>query len=731
MTVPWRLTAAAFLIVILQSCLPAAEPLRPKRASRAPVIDGVLDDAVWQEALSVTGFRTYAPDYGKPMMGDSKVYLAYDDDNLYFAFRCYDSDPGKIKTSIANRDNIERDDWICINFDTFFDHQAGYGLYVNPFGIQGDTRFTTVNEDIGFDLVWYSAGRIDSAGYTVEVRLPLGSLRFADKDTVMMGVIFERSISRNAERGTFPPLDPAYNESYASWLKQMYPIAYAGLKHRTLLELLPALTYSRKDDIEGGSMRSTEDKSELSFTGKYGITADLILDGTYRPDFSQVESDAGQVDVNLRYNPFYSEKRPFFQEGRESFQLAGTGISDLDPVQLVVHTRTIVSPVAGAKLAGKIGEEGTLAALYAADELPPELSAAGGKYNHFAVLRYKQAFGKDSYLGGLYAGVEQTAHHNRLGALDGQIRLTSSSLVEYNAMISRTKADGASPEETGHTLGLRYSYGTREIDYDMSFRDIAENFQADMGYITRTGILEGTALVRPKIYLSSDILRRIDVVLFTGQTKDRPSGLWETYNYLSVLHYLWGSFVVRGSYYYSTEIFRGERFRTDGFRVASQDQWTKELFATASYSRAKAVYYEYDPAKSPYQGTSNNVALSVIYQPADKLSGQFSFIYSNFRRDRDWEGIYDYPITRFRCTYQMNQYLFLRGILQYNNRYKQLLSDGLVSFTYIPGTVVYGGYGSLYQKIAWDENKGNYVENPGFLEIKRGFFFKTSYLWRL
>lgn len=731
MTLPVRLTAAACLIILLYSCPRAAEPLKPTRAVQAPVIDGVLDDAIWQEACSVTGFRTYAPDYGKPMLGDTKVSMAYDDDNLYFAFRCYDSEPGKIKTSIASRDNILRDDWVCINFDTFFDHQAGYGLYVNPFGIQGDTRFTTVNEDLGFDLVWYSAGRIDSEGYTVEIQLPLASLRFADKDTVMMGVIFERCISRNNERGTFPPLDPAYNESYASWLKQMYPLAYVGLKHRTLLELLPALTYSRKYDIDGGNLRSVENKSELSFTAKYGITADLILDGTYKPDFSQVESDAGQVDVNLRYNVFYSEKRPFFQEGRESFQLAGTAVSDLDPVQLIVHTRTIVSPIAGAKLAGKIGEENTLAALYAADELPPEISVAGGKYNHFTVLRYKRAFGKDSYLGGLYAGVEQTDHHNRLGALDGQIRLTPSSLVEYNAMISKTKADGASPEETGHTLGLRYSYGTREIDYDVSFRDIAENFQAEMGYITRPGVLQGTVLVRPKFYFSSDILRRIDVALFTGQTKDKPSNLWETYNRFSLMNYLWGSLLLKAGGEYSTEIFRGERFLTGGADVVAQAQWTKELFAGASYSRTKAVYYEYNPAKRPYQGTSNNVSVGVTYQPTEKLNGQFSFIYSNFRRDSNWDRIYDYPITRFKCTYQMNQYLFLRGILQYNNRYKQLLTDGLVSFTYIPGTVIYGGYGSLYQKIAWDENRGNYGASPDFLEVKRGFFFKTSYMWRL
>ncbi len=104
-------------------------------------------------------------------------------------------------------------------------------------------------------------------------------------------------------------------------------------------------------------------------------------------------------------------------------------------------------------------------------------------------------------------------------------------------------------------------------------------------------------------------------------------------------------------------------------------------------------------------------------------------MYSDFTRQSDGQKIYDYPVARVKLTYQLNKYLFFRGITEYNKFRKQLLTDFLASFTYIPGTVVHLGYGSLYQRIKWDN--GNYVDSDRFLETTRGFFFKMSYLWRM
>jgi len=292
---------AIFFIGLSATSQEKFQPLIPFKTDIPPVIDGILDDPVWQKALHETGFKTYHPDYGIDMAENSIVYYAYDQENIYFAFRCFDSQPDKIKASVNSRDKIHTDDWICINLDSFNDQQSLYAFYCNPVGIQGDSRFEGGKEDFSVDVVWYSAGRIDDKGYTVELKIPFKSIRFSYKELVEMGVIFERKIGRRSEAGTYPPLDPAQGPNF---LTQTRPIIFHDIKHYTLLEVLPAVTYSQRSSREEEKLMTAQGVGDLSLTAKYGITSHLVLDGTYNPDFSQVEADAGQVDFNLRYALF-------------------------------------------------------------------------------------------------------------------------------------------------------------------------------------------------------------------------------------------------------------------------------------------------------------------------------------------------------------------------------------------------------------------------------------------
>jgi hypothetical protein len=117
------------------------------------------------------------------------------------------------------------------------------------------------------------------------------------------------------------------------------------------------------------------------------------------------------------------------------------------------------------------------------------------------------------------------------------------------------------------------------------------------------------------------------------------------------------------------------------------------------------------------------------YQPSEKFNWTLTFTYSDLFRDADKEKVYDYTIVRNRLIYQLNKYLFFRAIVEYNSYRKQLLTDLLASFLYIPGTVIQLGYGSIYEKIRWQDE--TYVNSDRFLETRRGIFFKASYLWRL
>jgi hypothetical protein len=701
----------------------AQEELKPYRTETPPVIDGRLDDITWKNALFVQNFKTFAPDYGKDGTERTTAYAAYDNDNLYFAFYCYDNEPSKIKSSVGNRDNIRSDDWVCINLDSFNDHQSLYAFYVNPLGIQTDSRFSAGQEDFSADYVWYSAGQLVPDGYTIEISIPLKSIRFSEGTPVTMSIFFERYISRFSEHDSYPELDPAKGMAF---LTQMSPLVYDELKQSTLFEVLPAFTYSKKYDLDQDHLVKSEDKGEISLTTKYGINSDLILDGTYNPDFSQIEADAGQVDVNLRYALYYPEKRPFFLEGNEIYNLAATQSSVVDPIISLVHTRTIVNPLTGIKLSGKVGSKSTLAAMYAVDEIPQDESAVNGNYAQIPVLRFKQALSGDSYLGGIFTGRELKNSSNNVLGIDGNLRLTKSSTIEWNGLYSISKYAANQDKIGGHALGLNYNYNSRDLSYDFSLKDISENFNAATGFITRTGIFGVTGLIGPKIYPELSSIQRIDLEAFSAQTKDNPSSLWETYNYLSATGFFLGSYNAKIKYSYSTEIFGGEKFKTGGMQIVVGGLISNIISFSVGYKRTDAIYY----SDNPFQGYSNQINAVMICQVSDNVESYSSFVFSDFRRKTDSELLYEYPIYRERLTYQHNKYFFIRGVVEYNKFKRQLLTDFLLSFTYIPGTVLYLGYGSLYQKTEWNQYENRYSDSQNFTEINRGFFFKMSYLWR-
>lgn len=168
----------------------AFDPLKPYRTDKPPIIDGKLDDVLWHQAPVVSGFKTFIPDFGRTMPESTHAYMAYDSDNLYFAFYCFDPEPSGIKAEMTARDNTRPHDWVCINLDSFNDQQSLYCFYVNPLGIQSDSRFAANNEDFSVDMIWYSAGQVNENGYVVEIQIPLKSIRYSSKNPVEMSIFF-------------------------------------------------------------------------------------------------------------------------------------------------------------------------------------------------------------------------------------------------------------------------------------------------------------------------------------------------------------------------------------------------------------------------------------------------------------------------------------------------------------------------------------------------------------
>jgi len=358
------------------------------------------------------------------------------------------------------------------------------------------------------------------------------------------------------------------------------------------------------------------------------------------------------------------------------FQLAGTSASD--PLEAAVHTRTIVDPSVGFKLTGKIGRRDTVASILAQDASPrsdPTWEPGDDRTAGFAVLRYKRAAGSDGYLGAFYTGREYGGGTNQVAGIDGQLRLTKSSQIGFHGFGSWTRpepADG-SPAGTakGLALGANYLYDTRDLGISLSVYDVSEDFRTDVGYLTRPGVAGLVGSVSPRFYPKSRFFRKIVPNLSLAVSKDLPSGLFETNDALGLTVLLPGNMTVQALGRFSTEVFLDRRFDTSGGLVQVVTHVTKQLYLRGLFSRGNSIRY----VAEPYQGYGDRIMGGVTYKPSEKFDLTGSLTFSDFFRRSTGEKEYAYAIWRGRLTYQMNKYLFFRGIVEYNTFRRELLTD--------------------------------------------------------
>ena len=299
-----------------------AEPPRTAAVLRegAVQLDGVLDEAFWAAAQPATGFRQSDPAEGQPATQRTEVRFAYDDAAIYVGARMHDSlGAGGVRTRLARRDQAVEGDYLRITFDTFHDHAGRTEFRINPSGARGDAGQASPHADPSWDPVWEAATRVDSAGWTAELRIPLSQLRFPRDSVLTWGVQITRFVERLNE-----------TSSWSFWGKQENggPQRYGhleGLKLRGRSggwELMPyALARgSYVTPLQAGS--PFEDASEhnvrVGLDVKALLGSSFTLSATVNPDFGQVEVDPAVVNLSAS-ETYFNEKRPFFVEGSGLF----------------------------------------------------------------------------------------------------------------------------------------------------------------------------------------------------------------------------------------------------------------------------------------------------------------------------------------------------------------------------------------------------------------------------
>jgi Domain of unknown function (DUF5916) len=688
----------------------APHELHARRVSTPPKVDGVLDDEAWSgDPLPLGTWMSYNPMRGEAAAEQTQVWIAFDDQAVYFAFRCLDSQANRIRTNISRRDNAFGDDWVGLSLDSSRAGQLAYHLFVNPSGIQMDAlQSGSGGEDFAPDWVWQSAGHVGADGWSAEVRMPLENLRFHTGPSVSMGVLFWRRLSRTGVSTSWPEMPSG------RWVfESNTSLVFDALQSRRLFEMIPSATFSSNQARENVSgWTRTRARGDVGVSVKYSLTSAMTLDATINPDFSQVESDAFEVEVNQRFPIFFSEKRPFFMEGLGLFNIAGAG-GDAT-LRTAVHTRRIVDPSAGVKITGAAGRH-TYGVLSSADASPP-----GSRQRMFTVGREVMNLGRGQYVGLLVTDTEYGSDYNRVAGGDVSLRKGE----HFNANGSFLSSHSRSHEgETTRGIGTQgsYFYNTRRFVVGGQLEHYDRDFRMDTAFINRVGLTRGWQYQDLNFYPSRPgyrWIKRINPFFWVTAAQDRVQGGTETF-YLPALRFNFTrAGFLRVDYGTGHETFAGRRFDVGRTMIDGNIQILRWLNVGGGGQRGPAIFYDPD---DPYQGYRRSANLRIGLQPNSRFNHDTSYSFVTFDNQRTGVNVYRVHIVNMRNTYQFSPRFFMRAVTQFDSSRERVLVDLLASYELSPGTVVHAGYGSLFGT-ARDE-----LEFGRYLATARAFFFKASY----
>ena len=710
-----------------------------RRAGSGIAIDGVLDEAAWAAALVLRlEYETRPAENTAPPV-ETECLVTYDEDRFYVAFRAFDPEPSAIRARLQDRDTIFNDDMVGFKLDPFNDERRAFQFFVNPLGVQFDSLEDDVSgeEDDSWDVIWSSRGRITERGYIVEIAVPFHQLRFPRGEGIQTwGFDAVRFYPRgNTHRIALQPVD----RDIQCQICQISKVR--GLEAITPgrnIELVPTVTSGRTDERQGfpdGPLTEGGVDSELGFTGRWGLTPNLTLNAAINPDFSQVEADSAQLDVNNQFALFFPEKRPFFLEGADYFS------TPLD----AVFTRTVADPSWGAKLTGKQGSN-VMGVFVARDELTNLLfpGSTGSRGTSLdlestdAVVRYRRDFGGGSALGMLLTSREGDGYDNRVAGVDGLWRFSESDSIRFQSLTSTTEYplevaaefDQPGGSFTGRAHQIAYEHEAREWDWFAEYTDIGRGFRADMGFLPRGDytFLHGS-LYRTWWGGDGDWFTEVRLGGEWERTEDQSGQLLEEEAELN--------FNVGGPL--QSWFWLGVGTRDQFFNgVAFDDQVYYDTWVEVRPSGA-IWFVVYTGFGDAIDFANTRPGRQLLLEPSVRLNLGLRLkleLDHNLQRFEVDEGkLFEANLTQLRAVYQINLRTFVRAIFQYRDierepslyddpvdaQPRRLFTQLLFSYKLNPQTVLFLGYA--------DNREGD--ERVDLTERNRTLFLKFGYAFVL
>ena len=711
------------------------------RAEQPPVIDGRLDDALWRTAAHLTTFVQQTPVEGAPATEQTEVHVAYDSERLYFGIYAHYSNKSLVRANRVDRDKTDDDDTVTVVFDPFLDQQQGYSFSVNGYGVQGDALIRAAGGpgpggpgggqpgqggggipqgDVTWNALFASAGQLVGDGWTAEMSIPFKSLRYPSRGNGVAhrwGLQVMREINTKFETVVWA----AMSRDIAGFMAQMGTLdSMTNLSTSRNFEVLPSFTATQVGTLNATTGEfGTSDVKEGGINLKYGLSSTLTLDFTYNPDFSQIESERQQIEVNQRFPVQYPEQRPFFLEGAEIFRIQGPA--------MIVHTRTIVAPLFGAKLTGKVGKT-TLAFMFANDEAPGKgidaVDPLFGKTAMNGAARIRYEYRGESHVGALFTDRELSDGYGRVMAYDSQLRIGTNHRFNAMAAASEHRTTDGVQNPLGYMFDVSFRNESRGLGYLIAHHEEHPEFRSDMGFI-----------------------RRVDQKVTTGNISYRwwPQGWIVNWgpqvNYDR--NYAWNGTLQNGgpgarlNFQFAKNINLNAAVNHDLERYKEIDFYKTRFELSGGVNASRRISFQANldtgdgirfVPEDPYLGHTRVYGLSTTLRPISRLQATLNLDGNRFMDVRTNTLVFDIKILRVQTTYQFTDRLFVRNIIERNTFDKTLDVNLLGTYRVNSGTAFYLGYDDHYTQ--GDAINADVFPGTQFQRTNRAIFTKLQYLFR-
>ncbi|WP_440053388.1 DUF5916 domain-containing protein [Pseudoalteromonas sp. T1lg65] len=755
--------AAGCLAVSLSNYVIAADTI-PFIATPAKV-DGKINEDVWQRALQIDINNVNWPHENHPSPVKTTAYVYENGESLFIAFDAKDPNPELIRAFFRDRDKNWEDDLVGFKIDTYNSGRSAYQFFINPFGVQQDSieNQLTQSENASWNGIWDSVGKVNNDGYVVEVELPLRVLNFNDTNGIKtMAMEFLRFYPRNERlRISNMQLDHANS----CWICQMpnyrgFENAKQG-KHFTVIPTLVANQVETRDFENGIAEPWQQEKNvEPGVDIKWAITQDTTLNATLNPDFSQVEADTGQLNVNDSFSLFFPEKRAFFLDNAEYF----------DSHMNLIHTRNIAAPDYGVKVtSNKNGH--TFAGFIANDEktnvlipgnLGSDVVSLDRKSENLA-LRYRNDFDDTLSFGATTTRKQSDDYHNQVVSADTKYQPTANDTLLLQVVASDTQYDSAFTQEFCdgeisdcelNEAALRtLEHDQRGLGYYINYSHNQKHWRAFTSYLRKDEAL------RADMGFMSQVDFNKFLTGFEYRWYGEKSQWWNRarwYTDWDITHNENGellekeiqtNFNINGPLQSFIDVGLEHRKRT-GLRIDETRfdiDGNTELFSENTlwtYMEIKpisGVFAALNLRKGNRVDLANNRIAQMRYaRPSIKLNlgkhFEFKLVHTYEKLEAEGADVYTANLSDLRLTYQfdINSYLRLAVIHtniernpdnyldEVDSRYKSLGLQLLYSYKLNPQTVFFAGYSDRgYQ----DDELAALKKN------EKTFFMKVSYAW--